>query len=510
MKYITCLLVSALLVMNDCRPQRHGAAENRKPAVAGSFYEADPEALRKTLGELFSAAAPAGTTGLVRAVIAPHAGYIFSGTVAASAYNQIEKGRKFKHIFILGPSHHAAFSGASVYDRGNYETPLGTVKVDLDLANKLIRDHAAFSYQAEAHRSEHCIEVQLPFLQYLFGNDITIVPVLLGTHDIEECRSVAAALMPWFNEDNLFVISSDFSHYPSYRDACRADAATATAITSNSVVEFATSVNAVMAEKIPNLLTCLCGWPAVMTLLFMTQEDPGMQAGLVRYANSGDTMYGDSSRVVGYCAISFVSPTGKPDKTDALDQMAKVGFILSEADRERLLSISRETLEDWVRTRTVPEIDENELPDVLKTPAGAFVTLTKDGKLRGCVGRFNPEKPLYQVVREMTISSAAKDYRFTPVTEPELEKIRIEISVITPLERIYDIDDIELGRNGIYIRKGYQSGTFLPQVAEKTGWTKEEFVSHCSRDKAGLGWNGWKDAELYTYEAYVFEEAHGK
>lgn len=506
MKYVSSLLFVVLLAVTECLSQQSGRPGDRKPAVAGTFYESEPEALLKTLGELFSQAAEEDTTGPVRALIAPHAGYIYSGTVAASAYDQLEKGRKFRRVFILGPSHHLAFDGASVYDRGDYETPLGTVKVDVDLAKKLIRDHAVFSCREEAHRDEHSLEVQLPFLQYKLGKDFMIIPILLGSHDVAECRSVAAALMPYFTDENLFIVSSDFSHYPAYEDACKADAATAGAITSNSVVEFATTVNDVMARKIPNLLTCMCGWPAVMTLLFMTQEDPEMQVRLIRYANSGDSGYGDSSRVVGYCAISFVSPAGHPEKTDPEEKMAKEGFILSEADRQELLSISRETLASWIGKRTIPGIDTAAIPAVLKTPAGAFVTLNKEGKLRGCVGRFKPDGPLYKVVQEMTISSATKDYRFTPVTSSELGKIRIEISVLTPLVRIYDIDDIELGRNGIYIRKGYQSGTFLPQVAERTGWTREEFVSHCAHDKAGLGWDGWKDAELYTYEAYVFEE----
>jgi hypothetical protein len=142
----------------------------------------------------------------------------------------------------------------------------------------------------------------------------------------------------------------------------------------------------------------------------------------------------------------------------------------------------------------------------LKTPCGAFVTLKKYGNLRGCIGRFDASEPLYQVVQEMAIASSTQDYRFSPVELKEIPELEIEISVLTPMRHISSIDEIELGKHGIYIKKGNRSGTFLPQVATETGWTKEEFLGHCAQDKAGIGWNEWKDAEVYVYEALVFGE----
>ena len=154
----------------------------------------------------------------------------------------------------------------------------------------------------------------------------------------------------------------------------------------------------------------------------------------------------------------------------------------------------------------LPELNENTLPVNLKAKCGAFVTLTENEALRGCIGQFTTTEPLYKVTQNMARASAFQDYRFTPVTGKEMKNIDIEISVLTPLKQINSADEFELGKQGIYMMKGNKGGTFLPQVAEETGWNKEEFLSHCAHDKAGIGWDGWKDAELYTYEAIVFDE----
>lgn len=146
------------------------------------------------------------------------------------------------------------------------------------------------------------------------------------------------------------------------------------------------------------------------------------------------------------------------------------------------------------------------MPDVFNKQLGAFVTLKIDGSLRGCIGRFISTDPLYEVVLESSQSSAFEDPRFSPLTKEELLKTEIEITVLGPLVKINDIKEIELGRHGIYIKKDYRSGTMLPQVAIENGWTVEEFLGYTSRDKAGIGWSGWKDADIYIYEGIVLEE----
>ena len=213
--------------------------------------------------------------------------------------------------------------------------------------------------------------------------------------------------------------------------------------------------------------------------------------------NSGDAPIGDRERVVGYFSLAL------HEKELPVDQI----FALSEDDRRDLLTISRFTLDEYISMGEVPELNPDQFSEELQMPAGAFVTLNKNGKLRGCIGLFNPDRPLYKTVQEMTISAATQDYRFQPVRPSELDLLEIEISVLTPLEKIDSINEIMLGRDGIYLVKGSKSGTFLPKVASDTGWTLEEYLGHCARDKAGIGWDGWKEAEIYTFQAIVFQES---
>ncbi|MFC2115701.1 AmmeMemoRadiSam system protein A [Bacteroidota bacterium] len=180
--------------------------------------------------------------------------------------------------------------------------------------------------------------------------------------------------------------------------------------------------------------------------------------------------------------------------------------MLSEENKKTLLEIARKTIETFIETGKTLPLNNADYSPSLQAHNGAFVSLHKKGQLRGCIGRFMPEKPLYEVVRNMSIAASTRDHRFKPVKAGELDEIELEISVLTPPQRIYDPSEIQLGKHGIYIKKNSNSGTLLPQVVIETGWNLEEFLGHCSRDKAHIGWDGWRDAELYTYEALVFKE----
>jgi len=474
---------------------------DRKPAVAGQFYSDDPIRLKADLSSLFAAALPKQTADVL-AVISPHAGYVFSGEVAATSYNQIDPDKNYENIFILASSHRMSFEGASIYNKGDYITPLGTVKVNLDLANKLLKEYPVFNSKSEAHIHEHSLEVQLPFLQYKLKNEFRIVPIIVGTQSPAISKKIAEALKPYLNEKNLFVISSDFSHYPSYEDACVVDKATAEAIVKNSPEALLEVLQNNNEKGIDNLATSLCGWTSVISLLYMTEGRNDLKFTEIQYKNSGDAaMYGDKDRVVGYYSIVLEKKhSGKIDE----------GFSLDESEKKRLLEIARHTVEEYITWNKIPDIDEKIVSAKLKQPYGAFVTLKKDGKLRGCIGRFESTGPLYKLVQQLAVSSSTQDSRFPPVSEEEIDVLEIEISVLTPLQKISSIDEFELGKHGIYMRKGYSSGTFLPQVAHETGWTTEEFLGHCARDKARIGWDGWRTAELYVYEAYIFSEAEMK
>ena len=492
---IIAILVSCLLLLcADCQSQ--GKLNDRQPAAAGSFYPAKQEELNATLKQLFTSALPSKNIRNIIAVISPHAGYVFSGVVAASAFNQIDPTKEYENIFVIGSSHYVAFEGASIYSQGNFITPLGTVKVNTGLADQLIKNNSVFSNRTDAHTREHSLEVQLPFLQYRLKKDFKIVPIVLGTQSPETCRRIAEALRPYLNTKNLFVISTDFSHYPSSTDAKNVDKATADAILTNSPEKLIRSMANEEQKGIANLATCLCGWTSVLTLLYMTEGNSHVAITHIQYKNSGDTEYGEQDRVVGYNAMT-ISLKEKNEQSE---------FKLTEKDKKDLLAIARNTVTHYVKSQTKPDIDEKNLSSTLKTNCGAFVTLKEHGNLRGCIGRFDASEPLYKVVQEMAIASSTQDSRFSSVEPNEIPELEIEISVLTPMRQISAIDEIELGKHGIYMRKGYRSGTFLPQVATETGWTKEEFLGHCAEDKAGIGWNAWKDAELFVYEALVFSE----
>ncbi len=471
--------------------------ENRKPYAAGRFYSNNLAELKSQLQQMFSKSENKKDENSPLAIVVPHAGYVFSGEVAASAFNRIDPNRKFERIFIIGSSHTTSFSGASIYCSGHFETPLGLVKVDLDLAKKLVTENKILKDYPEAHATEHSLEVQLPFLQVHLKNDFKIVPIIIGGATADTPKKLAEILKPYLNEKNLFVISSDFSHYPEYDDAKKADRATAEAIKTNKAAKLIAALDKNDTKNIPGLATSLCGWTSVLTLLYMTEQMPDMKIDLIQYKNSGDSSFGSKDRVVGYYAISF-----SQEKTKIHEDQ----FSITEEEKKYLLKLARETIVQYVTKGTTPEVDATKLSNTLNTPCGAFVTLNKNYVLRGCIGRFEPNMPLWKVVELMAVAAAAQDYRFDKVEAKELSQIKIEISVLTPLKRIESVDEFIMGKHGIYIKKGDAHGTFLPQVADKSGWSKEEFLGHCSQDKAGIGWNGWKTAELFTYEALVFVE----
>ncbi len=496
MNYLRASLLLLLPLLGfETPPLTLPQSADRQPAVAGTFYPGDKNELRQTLQEMFARAVPPKNLSGVAAVIVPHAGYVFSGVVAASGYDQIDPDKSYHDIFVIGPSHYVGFEGASVYTTGNYRTPLGLVDVDRQVGEQLIQGSRVFSNRTDAHKLEHSVEVQLPFLQYILKKPFRIVPIVIGADNPATCSEIAAALRPWFTTDNLFVISTDFSHYPAYEDAKTVDKATAEAILSNNPTTLMSTLQRNEGKRIPNLATSMCGWPCVLTLLSLTHDHPDVSFIPVRYLNSGDSQAGDRTRVVGYWSIAVTLK----------QQDQATGFRLSPIEKRTLVTIARTTLEQHFNLTTA-RIDSSELTASLKTPCGVFVTLKKNGELRGCIGQFEPREPLWNVVQRMAIASATQDYRFPTVRADELKSIEIELSVLTPLRRIKSIDEIELGKHGIYIRKGSQAGTFLPQVATETAWTKEQFLGHCAQDKAGIGWDGWKDADLFVYEAIVFDE----
>ena len=462
-------------------------ALSRPMAVAGSFYPSDNKKLSTTVNQLLSHAKKASKQH-VNAIVVPHAGYVFSAEVAADAYSNLDK--NYKNIFILGSSHSVDINKASIYSIGDYVTPLGKVKSNMEIISSLMEHSDLFTFDPQAHFKEHTIEVQLPFLQTIYSQNLKIVPIIMATSDIKTIKAISEILKPYFNDDNLFIISSDLSHYPSYKDAKKIDKLTTNAILNNNPLKFVRTLMRNEKSLTQNLDTSACGWSSILTLLNLTQNS-NYKYELLAYKNSGDTKYGDKNRVVGYSAVRVY-------------KNEEMSFALNDEEKKELLDIAKLTLYEATIKNKKPQIDESKISPKLKQPIGAFVTLEKNGKLRGCIGRFEPNEPLYKIIVDMTINSAKYDSRFNPVTPDELKDIEIEISVLTPRKPIHSLDEIVIGKHGIFIQKGNKSGTFLPKVATDMNWSVEEFVGHCAKDKANIGYYGYKNAKIYIFETIDF------
>lgn len=465
----------------------------REAQFAGRFYPENKTELSNQLNAFFELAKTHPNkikqNRTPQALIVPHAGYIFSGQVAAKGFQQIPQNTKYKRVFVLASSHRYSFDGAALYCSGNYMTPLGEIVVDMELSNQLLQLSDLFNDYSNAHEQEHSVEVQLPFLQHRLRSGFLLVPIILGTHKPETCKKLAGILQEWFTPENLWIISTDFAHYPNYENAQKVDETTASAICGNNPGKLLEVINENKNHKIDNLATSLCGWTSVLSLLYMTVNQQ-YDYEKICYQNSGDAkLFEGKDRVVGYWSIAVFRHSGE--------------FIITDEEKKELLVKARVSISDYVNTGKEGKIIPTTGPGILNEIMGGFVSVYIYGKLRGCIGGFARKKTLNDLVQEMAVS-ASHDRRFDSIKKDELNKMEIEISVLSPLKKIDSESEIELGKHGIYVKNGNNSGTFLPQVASKTGWNTDEFLGHCSRDKAGLGWDGWKNAEVFIYEAIVF------
>jgi len=479
----------------------------RKAAVAGGFYPGDKTALTKYVDTLLRQANPPKIMEPIRAIMVPHAGYIYSGPVAAYAYKELE-GRDIQTVILIGNSHSHSFDGIAIYTKGAFETPLGLVPIDEAFTEKLLAADPVIVDRPDAHEGDHVLEVQLPFLQRVL-KDFKIVPILFSGDSPELTRKLAGILSPLLNDKTLIVASTDMSHYPAYTDAAAADKKNLDAILTGKMENFDATLQALDAENIPQAETFLCSPSGVRVAMLLSQNSEALQPVLLKYANSGDTA-GDKGRVVGYGAIAFVAkqnatPAAPPPVTEERKSSADENGLTPQ-EKEELLKIARSTVESYVQTGKVP--DFSPASPALKRPLGAFVTLKENGELRGCIGRFDPSGPLYVMVQQMAVAASSEDPRFNPVSTNELGKLEYEISVLSPLRKIASADEIELGKHGVQVSKNFHQGVFLPQVATETGWSKEEFLEELCSQKAGLPRNCWKDPKvnLQVFTAEVFSE----
>jgi AmmeMemoRadiSam system protein B/AmmeMemoRadiSam system protein A len=505
-------LVAPLVVFAVTAPLQHvrgaggaAVAEKVRPAaVAGAFYPADPKALSQMIDDLLAKASPPPVDGEILAAVAPHAGYPYSGPVAAWTYAAIRnslEGRKYSRVVLIAPSHYVGFNFTSVYDGDAYATPLGEVPVDRGFAHKLAKMSSTMQLSEKGHQAtsdapEHSVEVELPWLQRILGN-FELVPIIMGDQSYESSRALGVALAKMLRNDHdtLVLASSDLSHYHTYDEAETIDHKTLHALEAWDYLSMSRNFQW-RGQGQPGIWEACGGAPIVAAMIYAERMGAN-KAEVLRYGNSGDTT-GDHSRVVGYSADLFVKSVHGAD--------AVAPFSLTEPEKAELLALARKSVEYMIE-KNEPYEPRPSASGTLNREYGAFVTLTEGGNLRGCIGYTAPIKPLYMTVRDTATLAALRDPRFRPVAASELPQLAYEISVLSPLRRVTDIEQIKVGRDGLLMKNGDSEGLLLPQVPTEQKWDRQTFLEQTCV-KAGMDTNCWKDenTDIFSFTAVVFNE----
>ena len=464
----------------------------RPAAVAGAFYPADPHTLSGMLSQMLDKVPEPDATSQTLALIAPHAGYVYSGPVAAHAYRALQ-GKKFHRVVVIAPSHFEAFDYTSIYDGGGYATPLGTLTIDQKFCAALTKADTSIHLSPHGHASspqggEHAIEVQLPWLQHVLG-DFLLVPIVMGNHSYAASRALGMALADLCADGKtLIVASSDLSHYHPYDEARRMDQQALSAVVAWDYFS--------LARNTTNRHWEACGAAPIVATMIASERLGATEAQLLNYANSGDTA-GTRDRVVGYGSALLVR---------AKSSQSAQPYSLSNDDQSTLLNLARGAVETAVREDRALE-PPAALSPALQEERGAFTTLHKNGHLRGCIGFTAPTKSLAGTVRDTALLAALRDPRFPHVKTEELAEIDYEISVLSPLRRVLDPEKIEVGVHGLLIKQGDKEGLLLPQVPLEWKWDRETFLAQTCH-KAGLPLDAWKDpaTDIFAFRAVVFRE----
>lgn len=485
------ILLASLLIFLGGSKERRGEGKMkevpvRESVIAGSWYPGDPAVLRKEIEGFLRKASPPPVEGELMALISPHAGYMYSGQVAAYSYKLLE-GKAFDLVVIVAPSHRAYFRGVSVYPRSGYRTPLGVVPIAEELTQKLISS-PLIEYVPQAHAQEHSLEIQLPFLQVTLG-DFRLVPIVMGDQDYYTCEELSRAIVKAIEGKKvLLVASTDLSHFYPYERAVALDSV---------ILERVNAFDPEGLSKDLKMGKCeACGGGPMVAVMLAAKALGANRAKVLKYANSGDVT-GDRSSVVGYMAAAIYR-SSNPARGKGID------LGLTEEEKRTLHEIARTVIWNKAQGKEVPAFHITS--ERLKEPRGVFVTIKKHGELRGCIGYVRAIKPLWQAVMEMAEAAAFQDPRFPPVGPSELKDLEIEISVLTPLREIKDVKEIEVGRHGIMIeRPPYYSGLLLPQVATEYGWDRVTFLEQTCL-KAGLPRNAWREpgTRIYVFSADIF------
>ncbi|MBL7158588.1 MAG: AmmeMemoRadiSam system protein B [Candidatus Omnitrophica bacterium] len=468
-------------------------AQTKEADLAGKWYDSSGDRLEAELDLYIKDARLPAVDGKIIAMLSPHAGYAYSGPVAAYGFKAI-KDENIKTAVIVGFSHKKDYDGIAVLDYQGVRTPLGKIGINRKITTGLIARNKKIYDYPEAFSGENSVELILPFLQAVLDN-FEVVLIAIGEQSYQNCRILGEALYEALKESDNFILiaSTDMSHYLTYKEANEADSRTI-----DLIKKFNPDELYIESEKKRHGL--MCGQGAVCATMIAAKRLGANKVEIFKYANSGDTS-GDKTKVVGYLSAAFVNSNIKKQ----ISNMGEEGMLTKE-EKEKLLKLARESITYYLRHGKPPFTEEND--PVLCKEMGAFVTLHKSGRLRGCIGNMVGKGPLYLTVRDMAIEAAIGDPRFPAVSLEEMKDIDIEISVLSRLEKITDPEKIEMGKHGVIVRKGFVSGVYLPQVATEAGWTREEFMDSLCGQKAGMNPDAWRTGEcdIYIFTAEVFGE----
>ncbi|MBN1223384.1 MAG: AmmeMemoRadiSam system protein B [Candidatus Aminicenantes bacterium] len=452
----------------------------RKPVCAGSWYDQRKEVLSGQLDSFLERAEIQGVpTDSIMGIVVPHAGYAYSGQVAAHAYRLVQ-GKDYETVIIVGTSHRFGFNGCSIYLQGGYQTPLGIAEVDEDLAGSLSKS-TGFRYIADAHREEHSVEMQVPFVQKVLPG-AKIVPIVMGIPSKKTISALANGFAETLVGRNVLIIAStDLSHFLSKEKANSVDKETIALIEALDVEK--------IIKKLGRNENIMCGGGPVSSMILFAKKAGNPHGQVLKYMDSSQ-VGGAEDRVVGYVSAAVYADKSTPP------------FSLSSEEKEELLSIARSAVALYVSEKKV--FSQSTQNPRLLSKRGVFVTLKKKGRLRGCIGFIESNLPLHQAVVQAAVYAASRDVRFNPVQSSELKDIEVEISVLTPLRKIANSEEVEVGKHGLLISKYEKRGLLLPQVPVENHWSRQAFLEQTCL-KAGLPQDAWKSgADLYVFEAIVF------
>lgn len=499
--------ICCLLLLSAAASLTGFAAEKRvfDSPLSGDWYPAGAAELSQMISNDLAQANEPELQNVI-ALILPHAGYRYSGKVAAYGIKEIA-GKAIRRVIIFGPSHSQPMNNClSMPSATHIRTALGEVELDREFMDKMMK-HSFCKSIPQAHASEHSVDIQIPMLQIALKN-FKLAPVVTGRLDERTMRQIAAAILPLLDDQTLIIASSDFTHYGSAFDyqPFPLDFQTVDKLKEldNGAIEKIVAVNEDgFSEYLRKTGDTICGHDPIRLLLSLLPE--GSKGRLLKYDTSG-RMTGSYAHSVSYASIAFAGHW-KPAQIQAETADAKLPE-LNDADKKSLLQIARKTVEYAVAGKPAPDPDElvANISPAMKQKMGAFVTLHKNGQLRGCIGEIPPRRPLCQAVSAQAVNSSLNDWRFKPVNSSELKDIDIEISALTPPAKINSWKDIVIGRDGVILSKDGHSAVFLPQVAPEQGWSLAEMLSNLA-EKAGLDADAWKSgAEFQTFQAIVFGE----